>query len=86
MDKQLRKAQGAERLNIMYAISKLLRLAKRELKNKSKYGECRLVCVGSAKPRGQLRTLPWFVPVTFPVAALLLHPCPPGASARCVRR
>lgn len=44
MDKQLRKAQGAERLNIMYAVSKLLRLAKRELKNKSKYGECS-VCV-----------------------------------------
>lgn len=46
MDKQLRKAQGAERLNIMYAVSKLLRLAKRELKNKSKYGECS-VCVGA---------------------------------------
>lgn len=39
MDKQLRKAQGGERMNIMYAVSKLLRLAKKELKNKSKYGE-----------------------------------------------
>jgi len=38
MDKQLRKAQGAERMNIMYAVSKVLRLAKKELKNKSKYG------------------------------------------------
>lgn len=40
MDKQLRKAQGAERMNIMYAVSKVLRLAKKELKGKSKYGKC----------------------------------------------
>jgi hypothetical protein len=39
MDRQLRKAQGAERMNVMYAISKVLRLAKKELKGKSKYGE-----------------------------------------------
>lgn len=39
LDKQLRKAQGAERMNIMYVVSKVLRLATKDLKNKSKYGK-----------------------------------------------
>ena len=39
MDKQLRKAAGGERMNIMYAVSKVLRQARKELKGKSKYGE-----------------------------------------------
>ena len=39
MDKQLRKAQGGERMNIMYAVSKVLRQSKKDLKGKSKYGE-----------------------------------------------
>jgi hypothetical protein len=43
MDKQLRKAQGHERMNIMYAVSKVLRQGKKELKGRSKYGE--LGCV-----------------------------------------
>lgn len=40
MDRQLRKApHGVERMNVMFAVSKVLRLARKELKGKSKYGE-----------------------------------------------
>jgi hypothetical protein len=40
MEKQLRRsASGQQRANVMYAVSKLLRESKRELKGRSKYGE-----------------------------------------------
>jgi hypothetical protein len=39
MDRQLRKAGGPGRMNVMYGVSKVLRLARKELKAKSKYGE-----------------------------------------------
>lgn len=40
MEKQLRRsASGQQRANVMYAVSKLLRESKRELKARSKYGE-----------------------------------------------
>ncbi|KAF6255609.1 hypothetical protein COO60DRAFT_195638 [Scenedesmus sp. NREL 46B-D3] len=40
MEKQLRRsASGQQRANIMYAVSKLLRESKRELKGRSKYAE-----------------------------------------------
>lgn len=58
MDKQLRKASGGERMNIMYAVSKVLRQAKKELKAKSKYGEQQGPAAGaraksSSSSRGQ---------------------------------
>lgn len=41
MEKQLRRSSsGVQRANAMYAVSKVLRSANKELKGKSKYGEC----------------------------------------------
>jgi hypothetical protein len=50
MDRQLHKARGSERVNIMFAVSKVLRLARKELKGKSRLGAWR----GQGRGRGAL--------------------------------
>jgi hypothetical protein len=54
MEKQLRRsASGQQRANVMYAVSKLLRESKRELKARSKYGEWDVASTAAARPQQQ---------------------------------
>lgn len=46
-ERQLRKTPSAsERVNVLYAVHKVLRSAKKQLRNKSRYRECGAVVVG----------------------------------------